>query len=173
MAGQLTAEAAACAPTAAEWRAAMSYFPTGVTIVTSWCDGAPVGATVNAFCSVSLEPPLLLVCLAHENPLCAPVRACGVFGINILPHEDGRRLALRFARDPEAERFDGLAYRSIGAGAPQLDVAPVFVDCRLEAEHAAGDHVILIGRGIRADHASSAAPLLYHRSVFPDRPLLA
>jgi flavin reductase (DIM6/NTAB) family NADH-FMN oxidoreductase RutF len=171
MAGQLTAEAVQEAPTPAEWRAAMSYFPTGVTIVTSWRDGAPVGSTVNAFCSVSLDPPLLLVCLAHENPLCEPVRASGVFGINILPHEDGPGLAMRFARDPETERFRGLPYRSVGVGAPQLGAAPVFVDCRLEAEHLAGDHVIFIGRGVRADHASSAAPLLYHRSGFPERPL--
>ncbi len=166
------AEAAPCAPTAAEWRAAMSYFPTGVTVVTSWRDGAPVGATVNAFCSVSLEPPLLLICLAHDNPLCAPLRRSAVFGINILPHEDGASLAMRFARDPEAERFRGLAYGSVGSGAPQLALAPVFVDCRLEAEHPAGDHAIFIGRGVRADHASFAAPLLYHRSAFPDRPLL-
>jgi flavin reductase (DIM6/NTAB) family NADH-FMN oxidoreductase RutF len=91
-----------------------------------------------------------------------------VFGVNILPHQGGEALALRFARVPEAERFEGLGYRSVGSGAPQLDAAPVFVDCRLEDEHAAGDHVILVGRGLRTDHAVSVPPLLYHRGGFPD-----
>jgi flavin reductase (DIM6/NTAB) family NADH-FMN oxidoreductase RutF len=154
-------------PTAAEWRAAMGCFPSGVTIVTSWRDGAPVGSTVNAFCSVSLDPPLLLVCLAHANPICEPARRSGVFGVNILPHEGGADMAMRFAVTPEADRFSGLGYRSVEAGAPQLDLAPVFIDCALEAEYPAGDHVILVGRGLRTDHADAAPPLLYHRGAFP------
>lgn len=154
-------------PTPAEWRAAMGYFPTGVTVVTSWQDGRPVGTTINAFCSVSLEPPMLLICLNHINPLRDPVRESGVFGVNILGAEDGRALAMRFA-DPNLEdRFAGCAYRAVGDGAPQLETAPVFVDCIVEHIYDAGDHIIAVGSGIRTEIAATAPPLLYHKGKFP------
>jgi len=150
----------------AEWRAAMGRFPSGVTIVTSWCDGAPVGTTVNAFCSVSLEPPLLLICLDHTNPALAPIEAMGLFGVNFLAagHDE---LARRFGRLRETDRFAGLGWRANEGGAPQLEVACLFVDCALEQAHVAGDHKILVGRGVRIDHASAAGPLLYHKGAFP------
>jgi flavin reductase (DIM6/NTAB) family NADH-FMN oxidoreductase RutF len=154
-------------PTPAEWRAAMGAFPTGVTIATSWRDGEPTGSTINAFCSVSLAPPLLLICLDRSNPLVEPVRACGVFGINFLPHDGGQALALRFAREPESGRFAGVGYGALEGGAPQLEAAPVFIDCVFEAAHEAGDHLIYIGRGRRAHHGAHAPPLLYHRGAFP------
>jgi 3-hydroxy-9,10-secoandrosta-1,3,5(10)-triene-9,17-dione monooxygenase reductase component len=152
-------------PTSAEWRAAMSSFPTGVTIVTSWADREPVGSTINAFCSVSLEPPMLLICLDRANPLVVPVEQSGVFGVNILC-EDSQHVALRFARPPLDSRFSEFGYHSVGKGAPQLDAAPVFVDCRVENTYSAGDHLVLIGRGVRVDHVSVALPLVYHKSRF-------
>jgi flavin reductase (DIM6/NTAB) family NADH-FMN oxidoreductase RutF len=144
----------------------MGYFPTGVTVVTSWRDGQPLGATINAICSVSLDPPMLLICLDCANPLCGPIAACGLFGVNILG-EEGRDLAHRFSAAPEAERFEGRPFRSAAGGAPQLDEAPVFVDCRVESTARVGDHLIVVGRGVRTDHRSGAAPLLYHRGAFP------
>jgi flavin reductase (DIM6/NTAB) family NADH-FMN oxidoreductase RutF len=154
-------------PSPADWRAAMGAFPTGVTIVTTWREGEPLGSTVNAFCSVSLVPPLLLVCLDRGNPLVEPVRACGVFGVNFLPHDGGQALAIRFARETEEQRFVGVGYGACEGGAPRLDVAPVFIDCAFEAAHEAGDHLIYVGRGRRVDHAHSIPPLLYHRGAFP------
>jgi 3-hydroxy-9,10-secoandrosta-1,3,5(10)-triene-9,17-dione monooxygenase reductase component len=145
----------------------MGYFPTGVTVVTSWRRDAPVGSTINAFCSVSLDPPLLLICLDLANPICEPVRSCGVFGVNILSAEGGRDLAMRFARMAEEERFNDLAWRAQDGGAPQLGAAPMFIDCRVQDIHTAGDHLVLIGRGVRTEHASSDTPLLYHRGAFP------
>ncbi|HSZ53696.1 MAG TPA: flavin reductase family protein [Caulobacteraceae bacterium] len=167
MASDLTA-APAGAPTAAEWRAAMGYFPTGVTVVTSWGGRAPLGSTINAFCSVSLDPPLLLICLDNANPLRGPVEACGVFGVNILPAEGGRELALHFARNPESDRFADLDWEACEGGAPQLKAAPIFVDCQVQAIHPAGDHVVVIGRGVRTHRAPHETPLLYHRGSFPD-----
>jgi len=152
-------------PTPSDWRAAMSYFPTGVTIVTSWLDGAPIGSTINAICSVSLEPPLLLVCLDRANPLVEPIKESGVFGVNILD-EDSRHVAVRFARPPVDTRFVEHAFRAVGSGAPQLEASPVFIDCVLETAHMAGDHYVMIGQGVRTDHASEASPLLYHKSRF-------
>jgi flavin reductase (DIM6/NTAB) family NADH-FMN oxidoreductase RutF len=152
--------------TAAEWRAAMGAFPSGVTIVTSWKDGRPIGSTVNAFCSVSLDPPMLLICLDHNNPITEPLKARGVFGINILPEEGGDEAALFFARAPEDARFERYIYRVEGQGAPQLDIAPVFVDCTVESCTVAGDHVIVVGRGVRTEVDHEPSPLLYHRGGF-------
>lgn len=171
MADHLTARAAAKptdaqAPSVAEWRAAMGYFPSGVTIVTSWQEDAPVGTTASSFCSVSLEPPLLLVCLDHANPVLAPIERSGLLGVNILNHEC-RDLALRFGKGPEDDRFAGLAYRAAAGGAAQLEAASVFIDCVLEAAHGAGDHKILVGRGVRINHNSIAPPLIYHKGAFP------
>jgi 3-hydroxy-9,10-secoandrosta-1,3,5(10)-triene-9,17-dione monooxygenase reductase component len=149
-----------------EWRAAMGYFPSGVTIVTTWDEGEPVGSTINAFSSVSLDPPLLLICLANDNPIRAAVERSAVFGVNIL-HADGRPIAHRFAREPLTDRFCEHAYRAVDGGAPQLEATPVFIDCALEHLYPAGDHVIAVGRGVRIDHIQGVTPLLYHRGQFP------
>lgn len=154
------------APTPAEWRTAMGYFPTGVTIVTSWRDGAPVGSTVNAFCSVSLDPPLLLVCLDVSNPICRPLVDTGLFGVNILAEDGGGELARRFAISPEAGRFEQLGFRAKDGGAPQLVAAPVFVDCAVESVTRAGDHFVVVGRGVRIDRTPGVKPLLYHAGHF-------
>lgn len=149
-----------------DWRGAMGRFPSGVTIVTSWADGAPVGTTVNAFCSVSLEPPLLLVCLVHANPALAPIERSGLMGVNFLPAE-ACDLARLFGKDSGDDRFAGVPYTARQGGAPQLAAACVFIDCTLEQAHDAGDHRILVARGIAIDQTSAAAPLLYHKGAFP------
>jgi flavin reductase (DIM6/NTAB) family NADH-FMN oxidoreductase RutF len=165
MAGRLNDAPAPIAPTPAEWRAAMAYFPSGVTIVTTWDGEEPVGSTINAFCSVSLDPPLLLICVDLKNPIRRPLEEAGIFGVNIL-HEEGRPIAHRFARDPLSDRFCELPYRAAPGGAPQLEAAPVFIDCVVESIHAAGDHLIAVGRGRRIEHTVGVAPLLYHKGQF-------
>ena len=100
-------------PTPAEWRSAMGQFPTGVTVVTGWRGDAPLGTTLNAFCSVSLEPPMLLICLDHKNPMSLCVRQTGVFGLNILGADDGEALARRFASGPDTGRFQGLEWDAV------------------------------------------------------------
>jgi len=161
------APSAACdAPTPAEWRAAMGFFPSGVTIVSTWDGQEPVGSTINAFCSVSLSPPLLLICIDLVNPIRAALERARIFGVNILDHEC-RHVARRFATDPLIGRFETFAYRTAPGGAPQLDLAPVFVDCAVEHIHAAGDHLIVVGRGVRIEHTPIATPLLYHKGQYP------
>ena len=71
------------------------------------------------------------------------------------------------AREPLTDRFSEFPYRAAGGGAPQLLAAPVFIDCAVTDIHAAGDHLIAVGQGLRVDHASTAAPLLYHRGQYP------
>lgn len=165
MAGDLMNTLAA-PPTAAEWRAAMGYFPTGVTIVTTWDEAAPVGSTINAFCSVSLDPPLLLICLDLNNPIRPALERARLFGVNIL-NDACSAVALRFARDPQTDRFNEFAWSAETGGAPRLEAAPVFVDCAVEDIHRAGDHLIVVGRGVRVRTDPQSAPLLYHRGAFP------
>jgi 3-hydroxy-9,10-secoandrosta-1,3,5(10)-triene-9,17-dione monooxygenase reductase component len=152
-------------PTPAEWRAAMGYFPTGVTIVTTWRDGMPVGSTVNAFTSVSLNPPMLLVCLDVANPITDPLRACGVFGVNILG-DRGAGLAMDFATMAETERFERHGHRCLPDGAPWLEAAPVFIECVVEQMVLAGDHYVVIGRALRTEHEPDVRPLVYQRGGF-------
>jgi flavin reductase (DIM6/NTAB) family NADH-FMN oxidoreductase RutF len=154
-------------PTKDEWRAAMGYFPSGVTVVTTWGgESEPIGTTVSSFCSVSLEPPLLLVSLLHINPALAPIEKCGVLGVNFLG-ADNCDLALHFAANAEGDRFVDLSYHAEAGGAPQLDAAPLFVDCVLEQTHDVADHRLIVARGVRIERTAAAPPLLYHKGAFP------
>ena len=145
----------------------MGYFPSGVTIVTTWDGDEPVGSTINAFCSVSLEPPLLLICLDLQTRSARPVERARVFGVNILP-EDGGTIAQRFAREP--------------LDRPLLRVRlPRGARRRAAAGSRAGVHRLRArgdppgrrphDRGRPRRRASStprtAPPLLYHRGQFP------
>jgi flavin reductase (DIM6/NTAB) family NADH-FMN oxidoreductase RutF len=158
------------APSPLEWRQAMGCFPTGVTIVTTWDerDGKPdpVGSTINAFCSVSLDPPLLLICLDLKNPIRLALERSRAFGVNILC-SDSHGLAMRFATEPLTDRFDTLDWGAADGGAPRLHAAPVFLDCQVQDIHTAGDHLVIIGRGVGAHIDPQPAPLLYHRGAFP------
>lgn len=151
----------------AAWRAAMGSFASGVVIVTTLNGaGQPVGTTVSAFSSVSLEPPLLLVCLDQKSRTRAAVQKAGHFCINILAAHQGA-LARLFAGPGATDRFANVATTPGVLGAPQIQGALVTVDCRLYALHAAGDHDILIGQGLRIE-ATPGAPLVYSQGRFLD-----
>lgn len=150
----------------------MGSFPSGVTVVTSWADGKPIGTTVNAFCSVSLTPPLLLICLDVTNFARELIDRQGAFAINILDDASGA-LAMKFAGYPELERFADQGYSAEPGGCPQLDQAAVFIDCELTESHLAGDHWIMVGRGRRVVHPSANLPLIYHKGAFHPFPTRA
>lgn len=138
----------------------MGRFATGVAIVTSrGSEGTQSGLTVNALTSVSLDPPLLLVCLDEDSTTLATVRESGAFAVNVLARESGS-LADRFARGRRATRFRGLASREEATGAPILEDALAWLDCTVEALHAGGDHAIVVGRVERCG-ARKGAPLLF------------
>ena len=147
------------------WRGAMGAFPSGVTIVTSWDDKKPVGSTVSSFCSVSLDPPLLLVSLAYYNPVRAPLRAAGVFGVNFLP-EGGGELAGQFATPGDMDKFDGVDYAATPGGAPRLKAATVYIECVLHDAHMVADHELIIGRGRAVEMADKLTPLAYFQGGF-------
>jgi len=142
-------------------REALGCFGTGVTVVTTFdSQGQPIGFTANSFTSVSLEPPLVLFCIARKSAnLDVFCRAPG-FAINIL-HIGQQPTSDRFAR-PSESRFDGLDWevRSEG-GAPILTGSRASFDCRAHSVHQGGDHLIIVGEVQRADYEPHRDPLLF------------
>jgi flavin reductase (DIM6/NTAB) family NADH-FMN oxidoreductase RutF len=122
-------------------------FASGVTVVTTVHEGQLRGVTVSAFASVSLNPPLVLICIANESESKDWIAESGVFAVNILSDEQ-EFLSERFAaRAPIVNaRFDGVPYHTAITGSPILDGSVGCYDCRVEATHGGGDHTIFIGR---------------------------
>lgn len=145
-------------------RRALGAFATGVTVVTSRdADGAPVGLTANSFTSVSLEPPLVLVCIGEAAASFGVFRETDRFAVNVL-RADQIEIARVFAAKG-ADRFAAVTWREVVTGAPVLDEAAAWFDCRTHGVTPAGDHVILIGEVV-AFGESDAEPLGYHRGGF-------
>ena len=144
------------------WREAMSSFASGVTIVACLdANGNAQGMTVSAFCSLSLEPPLCLVCINPEVFTYPHILSSGYFSVNVL-HADQEELSNKFAMMAEEERFTNVAYSAASSGSPFLDDSLVCMDCKLEENIMAGDHQILIGRPLEIKLAETKSqPLLY------------
>jgi 3-hydroxy-9,10-secoandrosta-1,3,5(10)-triene-9,17-dione monooxygenase reductase component len=122
-------------------------FASGVTVVTTAHEGKFRGVSVSAFASVSLSPPLVLVCIANESESREWITESGIFAANILSDEQ-EFLSERFAaRAPIVNaRFDGVPYHTSITGSPILGGSVAWYDCRVEAIHGGGDHTIFIGR---------------------------
>jgi flavin reductase (DIM6/NTAB) family NADH-FMN oxidoreductase RutF len=149
----------------AEFRRVLGHFATGVTVVTSRdADGPGHGLTASAVASVSLHPPLALVCVGHEADTHDVIERTGAFAINVLG-EDAELLARRFAEYAADEKFAGVAHRREATGAPVLDAALAWADCELEYSHEGGDHTIFVGRVVAGD-AREGSPLLYFRGGY-------
>jgi flavin reductase len=149
---------------ASEFRRALAHWSTGVTIVgTLLPDGTPAGMTATAFASVSLDPPLVLVCLEHTSDSHAALRSAGVFAISMLP-AGTESIARRFADDATG-KFDEVAWHPAESGAPLLDEALAWVDCRVHDEYEAGDHTIFVG-AVLGCGARSGEPLLYYCGTY-------
>lgn len=147
-----------------ELRNALGAFATGVTVVTATeKDGTPRGFTANSFTSVSLDPPLVLVCVAKTAASCAVMQASTHMAINILA-EDQRDISSSFA-SRNGTRFQGINWWTGTSGAPILPETAAMLDCMMERTIDAGDHVILMGRVIDFDH-TSVAPLGYCRGAY-------
>ena len=145
---------------ALDLRRAMGGFATGVTVVTSRSpSGQAAGVTVNSFCSVSLDPPLVLWCLARRAPSLPVFARASHFAIHVLS-SDQAALSRRFSR-PAEDKFAGLMTADGLGGVPLLDGAAVRFECRREHDYESGDHLILIGRIERYCYCDRA-PLLFH-----------
>jgi flavin reductase (DIM6/NTAB) family NADH-FMN oxidoreductase RutF len=149
----------------AQFRRVLGHFATGVTVVAAQVDGGPPrGLTANAITSVSLDPPLVLVCVEHVADTHDVIAESEAFAISVL-RQDQEAVARRFASyDPDA-KFDGVAYRAASTGAPVLVDALAWIDCRLWARYDGGDHTIFVGEVVDGD-TEDGAPLLYFRGGY-------
>lgn len=148
-----------------DFKKALSCWATGVTIVTARAGDRVHGMTVSAFSEVSLDPPLVLVCVDKTSNTHPLVAEGGVFAVNVLSR-DQTALAKRFAsKQDEHRRFIGLEYESGKTGAPLLVGTAAALDCSLVDAHDAGDHVIYVGR-VEWMRSSEREPLIYYRSAY-------
>jgi flavin reductase (DIM6/NTAB) family NADH-FMN oxidoreductase RutF len=129
------------------FRQVMGRFATGVTVVTTKYEETLAGLTVNAFCSVSLNPPLILVCVDLNSQAIPLIRASQSFAVNMLTAEQ-EYLSRCFSTHSE-ERFDRFchaSYHTAVTGVPILDGSLAFIDARMTAEYPGGDHAIFLGQ---------------------------
>ena len=148
----------------ARYRQVLGHFATGVTVVTTATDGVPAGLAVNSFTSVSMEPPLVAFCVARTSLTWPRIRAAGVFCVNILA-EDQEDLCRVFATR-SADKFRGVGWRPAESGAPMLTGALAWIDCSVEAEHPAGDHLIVVGGVRELGVAHEGRPLVFYRGGY-------
>ena len=148
------------------FRRACALFPTGVAVLTTRAsDGTPHGLTVNAFCSLSLTPPLVLVAIDRVCSILDTFEKSGHFAINFLSL-DQRNLSIRFCEVPEG-RFSGVPWLPGAEGAPLIEGTIGSIECRTRSIIDAGDHRALIGEVVAASVADGD-PLVFFRGAYTD-----
>lgn len=155
--------------TSAEFRAACAAFPTGVTVVTRLMpDRKPHGITVSSFTSLSLHPPLLLVCIDLRASFLRSLAEGHAFAINVL-NETQQDLSVRFSKPHEQGRFHQVHWYEGECGVPLLSDAVATFQCELTRTVDAGDHRILIGH-VRCLDYHKRSPLLWHHASYHSVP---
>ncbi len=146
------------------FRAVMGRFATGVTVVTAVdVEGRERGMTVSAFASVSLEPPLVVMCIDRTASMYDTLFTGEYFAVNILSSTQ-ESIARRFA-STGAQQFEGIGFRAGENGLPLLNDVLAYVECRRVSSAAAGDHAVVVGETLTAS-LRDAKPLLYYRGGF-------
>jgi flavin reductase (DIM6/NTAB) family NADH-FMN oxidoreductase RutF len=145
------------------FRSVLGHFASGVTVVTASGGRGDCGMTVSAFCSLSLEPPLVLICIDHQARMYDVLESASYFGVNIL-HSSQETLARRFA-DPGVDRFDGVAFARGTTGTPLLRDVLATLECRRGEAFPGGDHTIFTGV-VEAGAVSEGSPLVYYRGGY-------
>ena len=143
-----------------QFREVMGRFPTGVAVVSARADGSSIwGLTVNSFTSVSLEPPLILVCIDRSAASHEKLITARTFAVSVLA-EDQADIARRFAAEPAETRFEEVAWRSASDGSPVLEGAAAWLECVTSGVMPGGDHSIVLG-GVTASGSSHRGALLF------------
>lgn len=147
------------------FRSVLGRFASGITVITSIdAEGRDVGMTASAFSSVSLQPPLIQVCVDRAASMFDALLHAERFGVSVLAAEQ-EALSRRFAAVDSSHRFDGIGYSRGDNGVVLLDDALAHIECRMASKMEAGDHMIFIGEVERAN-ARDARPLLYYRGGY-------
>ncbi|WP_405444155.1 flavin reductase family protein [Streptomyces avidinii] len=152
----------------AEFRAVLGNFASGVTVITAppgEDEEGPAGFACQSFASLSLDPPLVTFMVARTSTTWPRIARAGVFCVNILGAEQGE-LCRSFAVSG-ADKFAGVTHTPAPVtGSPQLDAVPAWIDCRIQAVHTGGDHLIVVGRVVAMGAAGEGEPLLFHKGRF-------
>jgi 3-hydroxy-9,10-secoandrosta-1,3,5(10)-triene-9,17-dione monooxygenase reductase component len=149
------------------FRDVLGRFATGVCVITSMTEAGPSGLTANAVTSLSLRPPLMVVCFDNQARTLGAVRRSGSFGVQFLAH-DQEQIAARFAsKEPEKVKFEGVDW-SARSGVPALVGCLGGVACSLNELIPGGDHMIAVGEvhDLWASEGDSLAPLLFYRGDY-------
>ncbi|MGA2927692.1 MAG: flavin reductase family protein [Solirubrobacteraceae bacterium] len=150
--------------TSKDFRSTVGSFATGVTVVTTRGEEHSYGMTANAFSSVSLDPPLVLVCVISPSEGAAHIEHNECFAVNVL-HAEQEPISRYFAsrdRPRGRDAFAEVPHRIGASGSPILTGAVGYLDCHLHAAHEAGDHLIFIGEVLELGFDPEGAPLLFH-----------
>ena len=145
-------------------REVFGAYPSGVTALAALIDGRPSGIAASSFASVSLDPALVSVCVAHSSTTWPGLRVAARLGVSVLAagqEQAGRQLAAR-----TGDRFAALSWRATADGAVLLDGASAWLDCSVEQEVRAGDHDIVVMRVHDLDADPAIGPLVFHGSRF-------
>jgi flavin reductase len=150
--------------TSIDFRNTVGSFATGVTVITTRGHDHVYGMTANAFSSVSLDPPLVLVCVIKDTEGSRNITSNGIFAVNVLG--DAQEPISRYFAGKDRPRgldaFKDVPHREAVTGSPVLDGAAAFLDCRLAATHDAGDHLIFLGEVVALGSDPDVRPLLFH-----------
>ena len=148
----------------AELRRVFGTFPTGVTAIAACAGGTPLGLAASSFTSVSLDPPIVSVCIAHGSRTWPRLRTASRLGISVLgAHQEqvSRRLAA-----PARDRFATLAWRVTGEGAVFVEGSSAWLECSVHLEVSVGDHDVVMLRVHEFDSDPAVAPLVFHGSRY-------
>ncbi|MEU6643572.1 flavin reductase family protein [Saccharomonospora sp. NPDC046836] len=145
-------------------REAFGCFPSGVTAVCALIGGVPTGMAASSFTSVSVDPPLVSVCVQNTSTTWPKLRPRARLGVSVLA--EGHDAQCRSLSRKEGDRFAGVSWAATAGGAVYIHGATAWLDCSIEREVPAGDHSIALLRihGLRAN--PGAAPLIFHGSRF-------
>ena len=149
----------------AEFKQALSHFASGVTVVTTEHDGKPYGMTVASFASLSLHPPLVLICIERAVKTHDAIAASGKFGVNILTKSQAD-ISNRFASKSD-DKFSGLDVVEGSSGVPLIAGALTTLECTVWEQLPGGDHTIFVGEVV-ATTSGEGDPLVYYRSAYRD-----
>jgi flavin reductase (DIM6/NTAB) family NADH-FMN oxidoreductase RutF len=147
----------------AGFKLALSHFASGVTVVTAEHDGKLYGMTVASFASLSLRPPLVLVCIESSVKTHDAIAAAGAFGVSILGSGQAD-ISGRFASKSD-DKFSGVPLRRGEMGVPLIEGSLTTIECRLHSQLPGGDHSIFVGEVVDIS-TSEGTPLVYYRAGY-------
>ncbi|UVK85037.1 flavin reductase family protein [Pseudomonas sichuanensis] len=148
------------------FREALGHYASGITVITSLIDGEPLGFTCQSFYSVSMSPPLVSFSVMASSASYPGMRQAGRFAVNILSGEQVG-ISNQFARKG-TNKWHGVQWQASPLGNPVIAGSLHWLDCQIHAEHAAGDHLIVIGevKALKLHEASAAQPLLFFKGNY-------